>query len=276
MRDRYANLARIRALHPGEDYPEIYRTMVRYEFPWDMKLGLNLAFNRSFSTPAVAAVLAGTGELTERTQKRIDDTGILMYELVLHGFDSSRGRAVLRRLNQIHRPHRGVPQAEYRYVLACLAVIPLRWLDRYGWRRPCCHEREATFRFYRELGRRMNIAGIPATMDELERWFDAYDREHLVPNEDAAAIERATRMLIAGKIPKPLARMADALYDGRLRAAMLVPTPAWPVRAALHTGLKTRAALLRHLARPRTEPLFADGIVRKTYPAGYDIGDLGP
>jgi hypothetical protein len=97
-----------------------------------------------------------------------------------------------------------------------------------------------------------------------------------VPNQDAAAIERATRMLISGKIPKPLARMADGLYDRRLRAAMLVPNPAWPVRAALHVGLKTCAALLRHLARPRTEPLFADGIVRTTYPDGYQSGDLGP
>jgi hypothetical protein len=55
-----------------------------------------------------------------------------------------------------------------------------------------------------------------------------------------------------------------------------VPNPAWPVRAALHVGLKTRAVLLRHLARPRTGPLFADGIVRTTYPDGYQIGDLGP
>ncbi len=41
--------------------------MRRYEFPWDLKLELNLAFNRSFSIPATARVHTATGELTERT-----------------------------------------------------------------------------------------------------------------------------------------------------------------------------------------------------------------
>ncbi|HEV7896715.1 MAG TPA: hypothetical protein VGP31_02560, partial [Planosporangium sp.] len=68
---------------------DIYQTMLRYEFPWDMKLGLSLAFNRSFSVPSIAAVHTATGELTEHTQKRLDDTG-LMYEMVLNGFDHQR------------------------------------------------------------------------------------------------------------------------------------------------------------------------------------------
>jgi hypothetical protein len=134
MKDRYANLARIRTLDAEQDYLQIYQAMVRYEFPWDLKLGLTLAFNRSFSTPAVAAVLTGTSELIDHAQKRIDDTGLLMYELVLNGFDTPRGRDALRRVNHIHRPHRNVPNDEYLYVLACGVVIPLRWLDRYGWR----------------------------------------------------------------------------------------------------------------------------------------------
>lgn len=280
MRDRYANLARIRTLDPGRDYLAIYQTMMRYEFPWDMKLGLNLAFNRSFSTPTVAKILAGTGELTDRTQKRIDDTAVFLYELVLHGYESNRGRQILRRLNGIHRPHRAVPNDEYLYVLACMAVIPLRWLDRYGWRRPHAHERQATFRFYQELGNRMNVAGIPGTLEDLEKWFDAFDRNQLTPSDDAAAIEQATRMLMLTRIPGPLAPLSDslvsAMYDARLRAAMKVPTPPWGIRAGLHLGLKARARILRHLARPRTDPLFSDGVVTTTYPNGYDIGQLGP
>ena len=122
--------------------------MLRYEFPWDMKLGLNLAFNRSFSIPAIAAVHTATGELTERTQKRLDDTGLLMYEMALNGFDQPRGRDALRRVNQIHRPY-DISNDDYRYVLGCLVVIPTRWLQEYGWRRPCCHEQQATYLFYR-------------------------------------------------------------------------------------------------------------------------------
>ena len=51
MRGRYENLTRTRAMDPEHDYLVIYQTMLRYEFPWDMKLGLNLAFNRSSPSP---------------------------------------------------------------------------------------------------------------------------------------------------------------------------------------------------------------------------------
>ena len=209
-----------------------------------MKLGLNLAFNRSFSIPAIAAVHTATGELTERTQKRIDDTGLLMYEMVLNGFEQPRGRDALRRVNQIHRPY-DISNDDFRYVLGCLVVIPTRWLQEYGWRPPCCHERQATYLFYRELGRRMGITDIPGSYDEFETWFDAHDAAHLQPNDDAAAIERATRMLMLTRIPRMLAPLGNALvsamYDAPLRRAMRVETPAWPVRAGLHLALKTRS-----------------------------------
>src|SRR5262249_54563655 len=133
MRDRMANLQRIRSLDPRRDYLQIYQTMVRYEFPYDMKLGLNLAFNRGFTIPHVSKLLVGTGELTERTQQRIDDTGLLMYEILLHGFDHQRGRAALRRINQAHRGH-PIANEDHLYALAALIVVPTRWLDRYGWR----------------------------------------------------------------------------------------------------------------------------------------------
>ncbi|MGC5053250.1 oxygenase MpaB family protein [Micromonospora sp. DT48] len=279
MRARYANLAHTRTLDPERDHLAIYQTMLRYEFPWDMKLGLNLAFNRSFSDPAIAAVHTATGELTERTQKRLDDTGLLMYEMVLNGFDEPRGRDALRRVNQIHRPY-DIPNDDYLYVLGCLVVIPTRWLQRYGWRRPCCHERQATYHFYRELGHRMSIRNIPDSYEAFSAWFDAHDAAHLKPNDDAATIERATRTLMLTRIPKPLAPLGNALvsamYDAPLRRATRVDTPAWPIRAGLHLTLKTRARLQRWFGAPRATPLFANGITTRTYPDGYDINHLGP
>ena len=278
-RARYARLSRTRMLDPERDYVEIYQSMLRWEFPWEMKLGLNLAFNRSFSVPAIAAVHVATGELTERTAKRIDDTGLLMYEIILNGFDHSRARDAVRRINQIHRAHT-IGNDEYLYVLGCLVIIPLRFLQRYGWRQPCCHERRASVLFYRDLGHRMGIVGIPESYSDLVTWFDEYDARALSPNDDAAAIERATRTLLRGRIPRPLAPFGDALvaalYDDRLRAAVRVPRPAWPARALLHGILRARATALRWFGRPRTVPLFADGIPNGTYPDGYEISRLGP
>jgi hypothetical protein len=279
MTDRYANLRRIQSLDPERDYLEIYQTMLRYEFPWDSKLGLNLAFTRSFSLPDIAALHLSTGELTQRTRKRLDDTGLLMYEMVLHGFDHPRGRDAVRRINQIHR-HHDIPNDHYLYALGALVVVPIRWLQRYGWRRPCCHERRAVHLYYRELGRRMGLTGIPDSYQALAEWFDAYDREHLRHSDGAAAIERATRGLMLGRLPRALAPFGNALvssmYDEPLRRATGLSRPPALARAGLHAGLRTRAALLRRFGRPRTEPLFAGGIRTRTYPHGYDISRLGP
>jgi hypothetical protein len=261
MPDRYANLRRIRTLDPRRDYLDIYQTMVRYEFPWDSKLGLNLAFNRSFSLPTIAAVHVRSGELLRHTRKRVDDTGLLMYEMLLHGFDHPRGRDAVRRTNQIHR-HYDIAADDYRYVLGCLVVVPIRWLQRYGWRQPCCHERTAVYHYYRELGSRMGITDIPGSYPEFAAWFDEHDRRHLRYSADAAAIERATRALLRGRVPRLL--------------ATLFATPSLAVRAGLHAALRLRATLLRRAGRPRRTPLFADGISTPTYPHGYEISQLGP
>jgi hypothetical protein len=126
----------------------------------------------------------------------------------------------------------------------------------------------------------MNIGGIPDTLGEFEAWFDAYDEAELVPNDDAAAVERATRSYLLSRVPRQLAplgnAMVSAMYDDRLRTAVKVPPPSWPVRAGLHAVLKARARVLRHLNGPRSVGVYAEGIVTKTYPDGYELGDIGP
>lgn len=76
----------------GCDYHRIYRRLALYDFADDLKLGLNLAFYRSFGIPAIGAVLGNTGEVAHRAQKRADDTGLLLYELIYHGPAHPRGR----------------------------------------------------------------------------------------------------------------------------------------------------------------------------------------
>ena len=49
------------------------------------------------------------------------------------------------------------------YVLSTFVVMPIRWLDAYGWRRLTEAERVASANYYRALGRHMGITGIPET-----------------------------------------------------------------------------------------------------------------
>jgi hypothetical protein len=228
--------------------------------------------------PSIAELLAATGETTRRTPRRADDTAIIMYTLIEHGLDHPLGRAATRRLNQLHRRF-AISNDDFRYVLGTFVFISARWVDRHGWRPLCCHERAAMFAFYTELGRRMNLADVPATYAEFEAFFDAYEAENFGYTPAAAELVTATKYLLAD-LPKPLVgagqAVADALLDPPLRAATGTPDPPWWARAVLAGGLVGRAAWLRHAARPRERHSPAHGIRARTYPQGYDLATVGP
>nr|BFE57437.1 oxygenase MpaB family protein [Dactylosporangium thailandense] len=277
MRGRFDNLHRINALDPVADHLEIHRLTLTEEFPWDMRMAFNLAFNRSFALPRIARRLVSTGAILRAPRKRADDTGIIMYEILLHGPDSPRGKLALRRLNEAHRGF-ALDNGDGIYVIACLVVVPMRWLRRYGWRAPARNELEAAAVLYGRIGRLMGLRDLPADFAAFEAYLERHEREHLRPTPEAERIERTTRDLLRARIPARLRGAADALvaalYDQPLRAACNVPEPPRWARAGLHLALRARAVRLR-LGRPRAVPLFADGIVTRTYPGGYDLAKVG-
>lgn len=95
-------LAEIRRLDPLTDHQRIVFLTTRFDFPFDTTRALELALFRTFCVPSVAALLHRTGEMERFTQKRYDDTDIIVSELLDYGYESDRGRAALRRMNQIH------------------------------------------------------------------------------------------------------------------------------------------------------------------------------
>jgi hypothetical protein len=278
MRNRdLARLKHLRTLDPVADHEEIYRTVAQYEFGWETMLGLNLAFYRTFGIPAIAELLVSTGEMTERTRKRADDTGLLMYEMITNGLEAERGRAAVKRLNQIHRRFE-IAADDYRYVLATFVVVPTRWIDRTGWRQMCCHERTATVEFYRRLGTLMNVTGIPADYAGFEELLDAYEAEHFAHTAAAEALMEATRGLFAGRLPDRLKGLAgpvaDTLLPSELRAAVGAPTPALPIRTLVGGMVRLRATA-EAWKTPRTEPYLTLGKA-PSYPDGYQVEELGP
>jgi hypothetical protein len=282
---RHQDLRELQRLDPQRDYHSIYRTMILVDFGgWDALMGLQLAFYRTYGVPSISRLLEEAGELIGRPRKRATDTALLMLELVDHGFSHPRGQEVVRRLVRIHRRY-AISNDEFLYVLGTLVFVPTRWLARYGWRPVSRDERTATYLFYRELGRRMQIRDIPGSYQAFEGWFDAFERAHLEVTPASRRLWQASRELLAGRFPdllRPLAgALADALLDDRLRGAVGIGAPPWPIRAGLHLTLKARARLLR-LRPARRQPVEADGRkygvpVAKVYPSGsYRLSELGP
>ena len=271
-------LAEIATLDPVKDHQRIVFLSCRADFPFDTTRALEFALFRTFCVPAVSALLDRTGEFQNRAQKRYDDTDIIISEMMEHGYDSERGRAALRRMNQIHERFT-ISNDDYLYVLSTFIFEPIRWNERFGWRRMTEKERLALFCFWREVGRRMNIKAIPAEYAEFERFNVEYEARHYRFTETNHRVGEATRRMFLSWFPKftwPLvSRAIYAALDDALIRAFGFPPPSRFMRWFVASALRTRGQLLRFLPR-RKSPLLRTALTHRTYPQGYRIEELGP
>src|SRR5690348_3162594 len=174
---RYDRLREIERLDPLRDHVKIYHLCTGYEFPWDTVRALEIALYRTYCVPSISALLDKTGEFRLRTQKRYDDTAIIVAEMAQWGYDSERGREAQRRMNRIHSQF-NISNDDYLYVLSTFIYEPIRWIDKFGWRKLSEQERLAAYYYYREVGRRMNIKNIPPSYEEFEQFNRDYERDH--------------------------------------------------------------------------------------------------
>jgi len=277
---RWDNLRRILALDPERDHQEIYRLSSGFEFPWDYQRSLEFALFRTYCVPSISTLLAATREFELRPQRRYDDTALLMAEMMEHGYDSPRGKAALRSINRVHNRFR-ISNDDMLYVLSTFVFEPVRWLDRFGWRRLSSHERLAAFHFYRAVGARMGIRSIPESYAEYEQFNVDFERRHFTYTTTNAAVGRYTLELFCSWYPpvsRPLIRPAlRSLMDRPLLDAFgFPPVPAW-LTALSEAGVRFRSAVVRELP-PRRHSKLANDPRNRTYPGypeGYDPSQMG-
>ncbi len=265
-------------LDPETDYEEIYRVVFAHEFPWDMNQALSLALFRTYAVPSIGRLLDTTGEFARDTQRRYDDTALLLDEPARHGLHSPRGRRAIRRINQMHGAY-DIPNDDMRYVLSTFVVTPRRWMDDYGWRPFSPAEVRASVRYYVELGRLMGIKDVPTTYDEFDELMTSYEAAHFAFDPGGRRVAEHTMTLMASFYPRVLARPMDvfsrALMDEPLLEAFRFPAPPRPVVRAARAGLRARARLEALLPARRT-PLHTLDLPRiRSYPDGYEIEQLG-
>jgi hypothetical protein len=247
---RFEILKRIGELDPERDYAEIYRLMVFHEFPWDLRMVGKTMIWHLYAVPATASVVGSTDDLTNRAE----ETSLVFGELIEHGLDSPRGRATLRMIN---RSHRGWPIAaeDHRYALAALAVTAIRWLDRYGWRRPSPNERAATVLFYAELGRRIGVPDLPRGYAAVAEYLAACERDRIAYSPIGQQVSERTIEMARRRTPRLFAPLVGpviaALLDPPVRAAVGLPTPPRAIRWALRVLLYLRPKIVRWLPARR-------------------------
>ncbi|MGC1218675.1 MAG: oxygenase MpaB family protein [Phormidesmis sp.] len=275
---RLTSAQQIQQLDPEKDAIAICHLLAGYEFPWDITRALEIALLRTFCIPAISRLLDKTGEFRRHTQKRYDDTGIVVSELLKWGYHHPRGQAFLQRMNAIHQRYE-IDNADYLYVLSTFIYEPVRWIEQFGWRQLTEREKQALYYFWREVGTRMMIVDIPPTYAAFEAYNREYEQTHFVYQAANQRVADATRQMLVGWFPWGVRSLANPTIPTLLDPALLQavgwqPAPvrltAW-VKKCLHL----RSRLLRQLP-PRTLPdFFIDQAIR-SYPQGYSVEEIGP
>jgi len=275
---RLARLREIESLDPERDCQRIMHLSFGYEFPWDSTRALEVALYRTYCVPSISRLLDRTGEFYAHTQRRYDDTAILVAEMCEWGFEEGRGREALERMNWAHG-HFQIANDDYLYVLSTFVYEPIRWIDRFCWRPTCRTEKLGYYHFWRNIGSRMGIRDIPPSYEAFEEWSRGYERAQFRFTETNRKVGSATRDLFASWYPRVFAPLVHAgiyaLLDDAMIEAFGFPRPLPFSRALAAGGLRLRGRIVRWLPPRRTPNFFTDR-PNRTHPRGYEIRRLGP
>jgi hypothetical protein len=278
MTSRLRITKHIASLDPERDHVEIIHYLVGYEFPWDYIRALEMALYRTFCVPETSRVLVQSGEFESRPQRRYDDTSLLMAEIMEWGYESERGLEALRRINRFHRVY-DIANENFLYVLSTFHLEPTRWIAKFGWRKLTANEVQASYFFWREVGKRMAIKDIPPSHEAFEAWSVEHERKRFRYDDANRRIAVATRELFVSWAPRPLhsaVRVAiHGMLDDAMRTSFGFPRAPRAVEALVAGTLRTRGRVLR-LFPSRGKKHFITGSPQRTWPKGYTLDQLGP
>jgi hypothetical protein len=263
-----------------ELWEALYRRLMLDEFPYEARMGWQLAFLRPFAVPRMAATLVDSGQLIHQTRKRAYDTGLVIYELVHGGIESPRGRKMIALMNRAHHGH-AIVQEDLTYVLCAFIVTPIRHIELVGWRPVTQAEKKSAVKFFGRMGQLMNIETIPPTYAEAERLYDDYEAAHVAPSEagrtlgaNLIRVLKAMQPLVARPLATPV--FALLLNDPAIARAIGITPPPPPISRLARLIMNARAAVISEM-KPNNEPIFVPGmVIDDVYPHGYDLDDLGP
>lgn len=265
-------------LDPIKDHQRIVFLTARCDFPFDMTRALEFALLRTFGVPSVAGLLDRTGEFTQRTQRRYDDTDLIISTMMDFGYDSEKGNAALQRMNEIHNRFK-ISNADYLYVLSTFIFEPIRWIRRCGWRQMDEREEQALYYFWREVGIRMAIRDIPASYAAFEQYNQEFEQSHFRFTEAGKRVATSTIAMFATWFPWPVGQYVPAIMhsviDDTLIEALGLPRPPGWLVSLVATTLRWRGRIA-HLFTWRRGGTLRSAEPKRSYPCGFKLSEIGP
>ena len=272
----FARQQRIGQLDPVTDYPEITRLFYA-DF---MSIMLSQSFNGfmlTFAAPRMSALLASTGEVEQRFAKRFVDTALFARSIMEQGFDSDCGRSATRRVNTMHRQFDIHPD-DFVIVGVDAALASLELAEKFGWREVTEGERDSIVRYYNRESRAFGCPrSLPSTVAEMRSFWNHYLDTQLAYAPQNERLARVALEWYLTLFPLPLRplfrRVLLANVDERILRACGMRKPSSPMQWASNTMMKL---LGRRDPLPDGTPDGLEDIVKRVYPDGWKIEELGP
>ncbi|OJD19093.1 hypothetical protein AJ78_00968 [Emergomyces pasteurianus Ep9510] len=257
-----------------DDAWEILKVIAEMEFPFIYIKALQFALFRTYGIPTISKTLVQTGQFAKPqfSMKRYADTTVLISEIVGNAPSSERAHAAISRINYLHQGYRmsgKILDDDMLYTLSMFTLEPIRWINRYEWRKASDMEICAAGTFWKSVGDAMEISfeHLPSAktgfkdgihfFEELKAWSEDYEERAMVPNEWNRKNADQTVAVLLWDYPnfmKPVTRnMVLYMMDDRLREAMMYEKPHVLYHAAFTSIFKLRTWFLRHLCLPRPE-----------------------
>ena len=228
------------------DAQQIGQIAAELEFPFTYEKALQFALFRSYGIPTIAKLLVATSQFSEPSTacKRYVDTTVLISEFMGYKPTEERTREAIARMNFIHSGYRKSGKLlddDMLYTLSLFVTEPIRWINKYEWRKYTDMEVCALGTFWKSVGDAMGISweklrsgtgGAEGTwkdglqwVEELTEWSKQYEMEYMLPNVNSMKTANETTTILLWTIPGPLKgagkNIVSALLDDRLRSAMM-------------------------------------------------------
>jgi hypothetical protein len=155
----------------------------------------------------------------ETAGKRYADSEVLLAEIFGNEPASARAIESFGRMNYLHGVYRAsgkILDDDMLYTLALFAIEPIKWVDKYDWRKVSDLERCAMGTFIKSMGDAMLIdfGQLPSAkrgfqdgiqwLEEMWRWAEEYEIKHMVPGESNHQTANVTTAIFLFALPNAL------------------------------------------------------------------------
>ncbi|KAI7868278.1 hypothetical protein BDF14DRAFT_1794893 [Spinellus fusiger] len=320
---RYKIINEIRRKYPDpkvvlENYEiaqEIYNNIFFKEFPLITRKSLEFALFKTYAIPSISKILCSTQRFEKHGNNRVEDTDLLISEIV--GIYSrvqngekkcpflnkneiqkqyERSTEAMARLNEIHGKY-NIYNDDYLFTLFLFILEPISWINMYEWRKLDEREINAILHVWIRTGEKMNIKDIPDTLDDIKKKTEFYKNSIVSysPNNLKCAIY--TIAVLASTLPEflqpigesILARVMPCVLEDQYTKAFSFEPASLILRGFINGVLHLRGYFIRYFCLPREifhirTPFQSNNngayvpeydVYGCIYPNGYVISELG-